>query len=184
MKPRKTDIASLAVLAATTLVVAACGGGGGGQTDSPMNSAPMVSSITDKSTDQDMPVSIDFTVDDRDSGAGSLTVEAAADGASPFPADGVMLSGSGATRTLTLTPLEATGGTATIAIRAVDPQGASVTRNFKVAVNLRNASVKAMALDTFAKGESDTPTTINGWTIAQDADDPAVFAALIPAGDE
>jgi len=61
MKPRKTDIASLAVLAATTLVVAACGGGGGGQTDSPMNSAPMVSSITDKSTDQDMPVSIDFS---------------------------------------------------------------------------------------------------------------------------
>ena len=31
---------------------------------------------------------------------------------------------------------------------------------------------------------SDAPTTINGLTIQQDDDDPAVFAALIPAGDE
>ncbi len=36
-----------------------------------------------------------------------------------------------------------------------------------------------MALDTFAKAEADAPTTINGWTIQQDADDPAVFAGLI-----
>lgn len=181
---RTRNTISLAVLAATTLVVAACGGGGGGESDYPMNSSPMVSAITDQSTDQDTPLSFDFTVDDADTGAGSLTVEAVADGTTPFPADGVVLSGSGATRTLTLTPLEATGGTAAIAIRAVDPQGASVTRNFQVEVKLRNASVKAMALETFAKGENDTPTTINGWTIAQDADDPAVFAALIPEGEE
>ncbi len=69
-------------------------------------------------------------------------------------------------------------------MRVMDPQGAATTRSFQVTVNLRNASMKAMALETFAKAESDTPTTINGWTIQQDADDPAVFAALIPAGDE
>jgi len=146
------------------------------------NNAPMISAIADTSADQDSTLKVDFTVDDRDTGAGSLTVEAAADGAALFPDDGVMLSGSGATRTLTLTPLEATGGTATIAIRAVDPQGASVTRSFQVAVSLRNASIRSMALDTFAKGEADAPTTINGWTIQQDADDPAVFAALLGEG--
>jgi len=183
MKSRKTDIASLAALAATTLVVAACGGSGGGSSPPGMsNNAPMISAIPDKSADQDTTLNIDFTVDDGDTGPGSLTVEAAADGTGLFPADGVMLSGSGATRTLTLTPLEATAGTATIAIRAVDPMGASVTRNFQVSVNLRNASIKAMALDTFAKGEADAPTTINGWTIEQDADDPAVFAALLGEG--
>ena len=126
-------------------------------------------------------MSIDFGVDDRESGAGSLTVTAAADGTAVFPADGVVLTGSGATRTLTLTPLEATTGTATIAIRVVDPEGAVTTRSFAVAVNAKNDSIKAMALDTFAKAESDVPTTINGWTIQQDADDPAMFAALIPA---
>ena len=174
----------IAVLAATTLVVAACGGGGGDGGMSytpPSNTAPAVSAINDRSADQDTPVSIDFGVDDRESGAGSLMVSAAADGNAVFPADGVVLSGSGASRTLTLTPFEATTGTANIAVRVSDPAGAVTTRNFAVAVNARNNSIKAMALDTFAKAENDVPTTINGWTIQQDADDPATFAALIPA---
>jgi len=174
----------IAVLAATTLVVAACGGGGGDGGMSytpPSNTAPAVSAINDRSADQDTPVSIDFGVDDRESGAGSLMVSAAADGNALFPADGVVLSGSGASRTLTLTPFEATTGTANIAVRVSDPAGAVTTRNFAVAVNARNNSIKAMALDTFAKAENDVPTTINGWTIQQDADDPATFAALIPA---
>ena len=183
MKTRKTN-ARLAVLAATTLVVTACGGGGGSEPDYPANSAPMLSGITNKVADQDTTITLDFGVADRDSDPGSLTVEVAADGTGLVPADGMVLSGSGSTRTLTLTPLEATGGTAAITLRVVDPQGAATTRSFQLTVNLRNASVKAMALDTFAKSESDTPTTINGWTIQQDADDPAVFAALIPAGDE
>ena len=175
----------LAVLAVTTLVVAACGGGGGdggmAYTPQPANVAPSVSAINDRSGDQDTALSIDFGVDDKESGAGSLVVSAAADGATLFPADGVALSGSGATRTLTLTPLEATTGTATITVRVVDPEGAVALRSFAVAVNAKNNSIKAMALDTFAKAESDVPTTLNGWTIQQDADDPATFAALIPA---
>ncbi|HKU91390.1 MAG TPA: hypothetical protein VJP84_16485 [Steroidobacteraceae bacterium] len=173
---------TLALLAATTLVVAACGGGSGGSmTPPPSNSAPAVSTIGDRSADQDTPVSIDFGIDDRESGAGSLMVSAAADGTALFPTDGVVLSGSGTARTLTLTPLEATTGTANIAIRVADPDGAVTTRNFVVAVNAKNNSIKAMALDTFAKAENDVPTTLNGWTIQQDADDPATFAALIPA---
>jgi hypothetical protein len=173
----------IAVLAATTLVVAACGGGsdGGMAYTPPTNTAPAVSAIDDRSADQDTAVSIDFGIDDRESGAGSLMVSAAADGAAVFPADGVVLSGSGATRTLTLTPLEAATGTATIVIRVADPAGAVTTRSFAMKVNAKNNSIKAMALDTFAKAEADVPTTINGWTIQQDADDPATFAELIPA---
>lgn len=173
-----------AVLAATTLVVAACGGGGAGAMSTPpSNSAPMVSSIASKSADQDTSLAIDFTVDDKESGPGSLTVAAAADGAALFPADGVVLSGSGGTRTLTLTPLEAATGTATIGIDVTDPAGAVTTRTFAVAVNARNNSMRSMALDTFAKAETDTATQLNGWTVQQDADDPAVFAPLIPADD-
>ncbi|HEX6396058.1 MAG TPA: hypothetical protein VFZ95_01425 [Steroidobacteraceae bacterium] len=177
-----TNKITLALLAATTLVIAACGGGGkgGSMPPPPANSAPNVSSIGDQSADQDTTVAVDFGVDDRESGASSLVVSAAADGTALFPADGVVLSGSGAVRTLTLTPLEATTGTANIAIRVADPDGAVTTRNFAVAVNAKNNSIKAMALDTFAKAENDVPTRINGWTIQQDADDPATFAGLIP----
>src|SRR5262249_21592270 len=109
-----------------------------------------------------------------------LKVEATADDAALFPADGVVLSGSGATRTLTLTPLEAATGTAKIGIRVTDPDGVSTQRTFSVAVNAKNNSMRAMALATFAKAEADTATQLNGWTVQNDADDPAVFAALIP----
>jgi hypothetical protein len=173
---------SLALLVAATLGVAACGGGSGRSMNPPpppSNTAPAVTAIADRSADQDIPLSIDFGVDDRESGAGSLTVGAAADGTALFPADGVVLSGSGATRTLTLTPLEAATGTANIVIRAADPEGAVTTRSFVVAVNAKNNSIEAMTLETFAKTESDVPTTINGWTVQKDTD-PAAFAGLIP----
>jgi len=188
MNSRMISNINLAALAATTLMVAACGGGGGDgggyqPTPAPANSAPAVSAIADRAADQDTALALDFGVDDRESGAGSLTVTAVADGTSVFPADGVELSGSGATRTLTLTPLEAATGTAMITIRAADPEGAVALRSFAVTVNAKNNSVRAMALETFAKGENDTPTTLNGWTIQQDADDPATFAGLIPAED-
>jgi hypothetical protein len=55
------------------------------------------------------------------------------------------------------------------------------TRAFKVTVNAKGASIRDTALSTFAKATTDDPTPINGFTFAQDADDPATFAALIPA---
>jgi phage-related tail protein len=182
MKLRKTELRSLALLAVTTLVVAACSDGGyTPPPPPPANVAPTIAAITDKMADQDTVVTVEFGIEDRETAAASLIVSAAADGTALFPADGVVLSGSGATRTLTLTPLEATTGTATIAVRVADPQGAVATRSFQVAVNARNASVRALTFDTFAKSETDAPTTINGLTIQQDADDPAVFAALLGA---
>ena len=187
MKTRNT-IANLAVLAVTTLVVAACSSGGDGYRPPPppANTAPGISAITDKSADQDTAVMVDFTVQDAETAAGSLTVSASADSTTLFPADGLVLSGSGATRTLTLTPLEATTGSATISLRVTDAAGLEATRSFQVAVNAKNNSIRTMTFDTFAKGDADEPTTINGWTIQQDVadDDLTAFASLIPAGDE
>ena len=188
MSSGKTSQIRLAVLAAATLVVAACSGGreGSGYTPPqspppPANVAPTVSAIDNRSVDQDTVLAIDFAIGDGESAVTDLVVSAAVDGNAVFPADGVVLSGSGAMRTLTLTPLEAATGTANITIRVADPQGAATTRGFAVAVNAKNGSVRALTLDTFAKAENDAPTMLNGLTIQQDADDPATFAGLIPA---
>jgi hypothetical protein len=137
-----------------------------------------------QSTDQDKSISVDFSVDDRDSGPGSLTVAASADSSAVYLADSMVISGSGATRTLTLTPLEATGGTATITIRVTDPQGASVTGSFLVAVNVVSRSMKSAVFEAFAKTESDAALAMNGWNAVQDVNDLADFAPLIPAGEE
>ena len=174
------------LLAATTLVVAACSSGGG--TDPP-TAAGQHRAGHRCDHGQDAPTRTRWSqstsaIEDRETAADSLIVSAAADGTALFPADGVVLSGSGATRTLTLTPLEATTGTATISLRVTDAAGLEATRSFQVAVNAKNASIRALTFDTFAKADADAPTTINGLTIQQDADDPAVFAALIPAGGE
>jgi hypothetical protein len=146
-----------------------------------VNTAPTIAAITDRSVDQDSIVAIDVAIADSQSDASTLTVSVAADGTTVFPADGVVLSGAGVTRRLTLTPLEATVGAARFTITVTDPQGLSTMSAFNVTLNTRAASVRDTTLATFAKMDADAPTALNGLTFAQDADDPAVFAALIPA---
>ena len=182
MKPGKTQMRNLALLAATTIVVAACGGSGKPPMGStaPMNSPPVISGVLDKTIDQDSVLSVEFGVQDQETGAGSLKVTAVANDGTLFPADGVVLTGTGATRHMTLTPMEAATGAASISIGVTDADGGYADRTFKVTVNARNASMRDLALTTFAKGEGDEATTLNGVTFQQDADDPAVFAALVP----
>lgn len=180
MKTRKQQM--LALLAATTCVVAGCSSGGGyGDTDEPMpNQAPAISNITSKTELQDTVIGpLAFEVQDDQTPAAQLSVTAAADADTLFPADGLVLAGEGATRNLTLTPLEAATGTANVTLTVTDAQGAASTRTFTVTVNAREASIREWALTTFAKAESDDATAMNGFTFTQDADDPAIFEPLI-----
>lgn len=181
MEARRTNYLGCALLAATTLVVAACGGGdaGDGMPQPAANTAPLMSAIADRSVDQDTGVSIEFGISDRESAAGALALTASTDSGSVFPVDGLVLGGSGTTRTLTLTPLESATGSTLITLKVTDPEGTSATRTFKVTVNARAASMRAVALATFAKAEFAEPTPVNGFTFDQDADDPAIFQPLI-----
>ena len=185
MPSHETNIARLVLLAATTLVVAACGSSGDDMQPAPMaNAAPTITAISDRSVDQDTVVGpIEFTVADPETPAKQLTVTAVADGTTVFPADGITLTGTDAMRSITLTPFEATTGTANITLTVIDAEGVRTARSFQVAVNARNASIKDWTLTTFAKAESDELTTMNGFTFTQDADDPAIFQPLI-GGDE
>ena len=183
MSSHEKNTARLVLLAAITSVIAACGSSGSRKMPTPMatNTAPTISAIADRSVDQDTVIPVEFGVTDRESDVGRLTLTATTDSGAVFPADGVMLGGSGTTRTLTLTPLEATTGSSVITLTLTDPEGASATRTFRVTVNSRGASMRDAALTTFAKAEADAPTAVNGYTFAQDADDPAIFEPLIGA---
>ncbi len=186
MNARNTNYLGSALLAATTLVVAACSGGGrdgyGNEPPpAPQNTAPTVLAIADRSADQDTVVTVEVRVSDTQTTVASmLTVSAKADGATLFPEDGVELSGTGAARTLRLTPLEAQTGAAMITITAVDPQGLMTTRTFRVAVNARNASAWATMQATLAKSAADPATQLNGATYVQDADSNLLGSYLPP----
>jgi hypothetical protein len=178
MNPRNT---SLALLVATTFVVAGCS-----SSDRPKpppmatNAPPAVAAIANVTANQDTVVGpIEFAIGDDTTPANQITVTAAVDGGTPFPADNVQLAGTGATRSITLKPLESTTGTANVTVTAIDAQGLRATRAFSVVVNARNASVRDAVLTTFAKNESDDATALNGFTFAQDADDPTTFDGLL-----
>lgn len=181
MTLRRTNYMGSALLAATTLVVAACSSGGGGTPPPAANTAPVISALADRSVDQDSALGpIEVGITDSESAADALTLTAAVDGG-VFPADGVVLAGAGATRTLSLTPLESATGAGNVTVTLRDPQGLTATRTFRVTVNARGASIRQSALSTFAKGETDEATVLNGYTFAQDADDPAIFEPYVGA---
>ena len=189
MSSRKTNISGLVLLAATTLVVAACGGNDDDDYMAPAppaaNTPPSVTGITDKISFQDTVVGpIEFNIGDRETDASMLTVSVAADGTNLVPADGIALGGSGAVRSITLTPLEAVTGAVNVTLTVTDPQGAASARSFRVTVNERSASIRDMALATFAKSGSDEATVVNGITFVQDAGDPAIFQPLMGTGEE
>jgi Bacterial Ig domain len=187
MTSHKTNKAGLALLAATTLVVAACGSNSddGMQTPPPaVNSAPVISGIADLTGNQDTVVGpIEFSIGDRETDASALKVSAVADGTGVVPADGITLAGSGAVRSITLTPLEAATGAVNVTLTVTDAEGAASTRAFRVTVNARNASIREAALASYAKGGADEPLVVNGITWIQDANDPAIFEPLMGTGE-
>jgi hypothetical protein len=174
---------SLAVLGALSAgLLTACGGGGGYDSPTqPPAQAPTIVGLADQSLPQDTATPVlNFQVNDADSDAGTVTVTATSSDSSIIPAEGVVLGGSGANRTLQITPAPEVFGTATITIRATDPDGLAAQQAIRVTVNGVFVSFTATANEWFALGENDDEPTLSGFTFTQDADDnPAAFDVLL-----
>lgn len=172
---------ALAALA-TTLVVAGCSGG----SSSPPRQAgaangPTLSAIADQTVAQDATTSpIVFTVTDPDSDPATLTLSVSATNVGLVSPDGIVLSGTGGNRAITITPNEGAFGPSTITVTAKDPQGATTSRSFMLQVTTMPVSFKSFASQTVAADENTVPRTVSGLTFGQDADDPASFNSLLP----
>ena len=99
------------------------------------NAAPTISNISDQTTNKDTATgSIAFTVGDIETAAGSLTVTGSSSNPSLVPNANILFGGSGANRTLTITPAAGKTGTATITVTVSD--GAlTATDTFLLTVN-------------------------------------------------
>ncbi len=87
----------------------------------PVNSAPTIATVADVFTDEGTGTpAIAFTVDDVDSPVVSLVVTGTSSDASLVPAGNIVFGGSGANRTVTITPVAGQSGTATITLQVSD----------------------------------------------------------------
>lgn len=179
---RKLGLAVAVVLSAG---LAACGGGGydGGNSPPPppAKQAPQIVGLANQTLPQDTssPV-LTFQVSDADSGVNAVTVTATSSDPTIIPAAGVVLGGSGANRTLQITPAPEVFGNAMITIRAADPDGLFAQQVIGVTVNGVFVSFTTTVIDIFGAAENGEPRSLRGFTFTQDADDnPNAFNSLL-----
>lgn len=121
-------------------------------TVSPVNDAPTISAIPDQLTAYQTPAGpIPFTVGDVEKAAGLLTVSAASSNPTLAPASSVVFGGSGAQRTVTITPAANQYGLSTISLTVSDGSLTS-SASFVLTVNSPSA-------DTDGDGMTD------GWEV-------------------
>jgi hypothetical protein len=173
---RSPAVTMLAIAA----LVAGCGGGSGSGTPPlPTNAPPTVSVVAAQTINQDTSTGpLAFSVSDE-GGADSVTLAVSTSNASIVPVGGIVLSGAGASRTVTITPAEDATGQLTVTITAMDAQGLAFGRVIGVTVNAVQQSVASYTTTTFAQMENDTPAQVSGFTFVQDADDETTFDSLL-----
>src|SRR6266571_6397176 len=99
------------------------------------NTAPTLSNIADLSTSQNTATApIAFTVGDAQTAAGSLTVSGASSNPTLVPGANIVFGGSGANRTVTVTPALNQTGTATITVTVSDGS-LTASKSFVLTVN-------------------------------------------------
>ena len=104
-------------------------------TDSSPNSAPSISDIVDRFvTEGSSTGAIAFTVGDTETAAGDLIVTATSSNQAVIPNGNIVLGGSGANRTVTITPAEGQYGPTTITLTVTDGNGAQSNDTFVLTV--------------------------------------------------
>ncbi len=137
-----------------------------------VNDPPTVSDIPDTSVDEGTSTGpIAFTVGDVENLAG-VTVTGTSSNTLLVPNANIVISGTGADRTVTITPVGDQPGTATITITATDDQGAVGSDTFVLTVNNINDPPTITDILNTSTLE-DTPTNAIPFTVGDDVTPPA-----------
>ena len=101
----------------------------------PPNHAPTISGISDQFVTMDTPTApLVFTISDQETPAASLSVSASSGNSSVVAQSGLALGGSGANRTITVTPVSGANGSAQITVVVSDGL-ASASTSFQITVS-------------------------------------------------
>ncbi|TPD69839.1 lectin-like domain-containing protein [Flavobacterium microcysteis] len=146
------------------------------------NNNPTISTIANQSVCANAATSaLTFTVADVETPAASLTVTRSSSNTTLVPNANIVVSGTGANRTVTVTPAANQHGTATITLTVTDQLGATATTTFTVTVNQFPVIAYTSATYNLYQSQTITPIIVSNtggastnWSIT-----PALPAGLI-----
>jgi hypothetical protein len=122
-------------------------------TVSAANTAPTISSVADQTTTTGVPMGpLNFTVGDAEMAAGSLTLTKASSNTTLLPTANIALGGSGANRTVTVTPAAGQTGASTITLTVSD---GSLTTSTTFVLTVNGAAPGVTSVAT-ANGQTGT----------------------------
>jgi len=118
------------------------------------NTAPSTTPavLADQITLVDQAVTVNFTVADDRTPAGSLLIAASSDNATVLPASGIVASNNSGAASLVLTPVAGQTGSATITVTITDGDASTTARTFLFTVNAPTANTLTEAFETGTKG--------------------------------
>ena len=125
----------------------------------PANTPPTITNIAAQTINEDtVSAALGFTVGDAETAAGSLTVSGSSSNTTLVSSGNIVFSGSGANRTVTVTPAANQNGTATITVTVSDGQSSTPT-NFLLTVNAVNdaPTITSVANQTTSTGTAIGP---------------------------
>ena len=121
-----------------------------------VNDVPTISDITDQSTNEDTPTNaVVFTISDVETAFASLTVSGSSSNTTLVPNANIVFGGSGATRTVIVTPAVKQNGMATITVTVSDGSF-TATDTFTLTVNENNAPTISNIPDQFTNEDEAT----------------------------
>ena len=119
----------------------------------PINTPPTISAIPSQATMLNAPtIAIPFIIGDAETPVANLTLVASSNNPTLVVPASIVFGGSGANRTVTVTPAAGQSGAATISVQVTDSNGLSASTSFTVTVE---APVRNFMLDRNSDGVSD-----------------------------
>ena len=140
------------------------------------NSLPALTGLIGRSTPEDTPITFSFGVNDSATPVSSLIVGAQASNQDLVPPDGIAITGTTTTRSMTITPAANRFGTTTITVWVLDDQSGYTSSNFVFQVMAANdrPTISPIPAQFVNRGTNMPPVA---FTI-EDAETPAHFLTV------